>query len=301
MDDQSANLAVLEAILAGVGAVLVAVRSGEAALRELLEHAFALVLLDVQMPTLDGFQTAELMRQHPRSQAVPIIFLSAGDPDDATLERAYALGAADYLAKPLHAAALRAKVGVFVDLYRKDAELAAARQGLADPGRLPAPRDERLHLILDNLRDYAFIGTDAEGRITDWEAGAQSILGWSANEAIGQPSDMIFLPEDRAAGVPRSEMARARETGRAEDRRWHLRRDGRRFFADGVTIPLRDGDTLRGYAKIVRDATPPSAWPPTASPSAKRRWAPVPNASRCCSSPRAKASSGSMRRRAAPS
>ncbi|QNA99984.1 two-component system response regulator [Massilia sp. Se16.2.3] len=100
VDDQSANLAVLEAILAGVGAVLVAVRSGEAALRELLEHAFALVLLDVQMPTLDGFQTAELMRQHPRSQAVPIIFLSAGDPDDATLERAYALGAADYLAKP---------------------------------------------------------------------------------------------------------------------------------------------------------------------------------------------------------
>ena len=128
VDDQPANLAVLEAILAGIADSLVAVESGEAALRALLEHEFALVLLDVQMPTLDGFQTAELIRQHPRSQSVPIIFLTAGDADGAPLERAYALGAVDYITKPLHAAAVRAKAAVFVDLFRKGAELARLRR-----------------------------------------------------------------------------------------------------------------------------------------------------------------------------
>ncbi|WP_374011319.1 PAS domain-containing protein [Massilia sp. Se16.2.3] len=157
-----------------------------------------------------------------------------------------------------------------------------------------------MHLILDNLRDYAFIGTDAEGRITDWEAGAQSILGWSANEAIGQPSDMIFLPEDRAAGVPRSEMARARDRPRGGPALAPAPRRPPLFRRRGDDPAARRRHAARLCKKSCA-TPPPSAWPPTASPSAKRRWAPVPNASRCCSSPRAKASSGSMRRRAAPS
>ncbi|MFC4932881.1 PAS domain S-box protein [Massilia sp. GCM10023247] len=253
VDDQPANLAVLEAILAGLADSLVAVGSGEAALRALLEHEFALVLLDVQMPTLDGFQTAELMRQHPRARSVPIIFLTAGDLDAAPLERAYALGAVDCLAKPLHAPALRAKVAVFVDLFRKNAEL--ARRAPARPSHAERMGQDRIRLILDNLHDYAVIGTDEARRVTSWEAGAQAITGWSAEEAAGQPADMIFLPEDRAAGRPEEEAAEARASGRAQDRRWHLRRDGSRFFADGVMIPLYEEGQLRGYAKIMRDAT----------------------------------------------
>src|SRR5690349_5312958 len=119
VDDQPANLAVLEAILSGLADSLVAVESGEAALRALLEQEFALVLLDVQMPTLDGFQTAELIRQHPRARSVPIMFLTAGDANGEPLERAYALGAVDYLTKPLHPAALRAKAAVSVARFRK--------------------------------------------------------------------------------------------------------------------------------------------------------------------------------------
>ncbi|MEN3278283.1 MAG: hypothetical protein V7631_4073, partial [Massilia sp.] len=253
VDDQPANLAVLEAILAGLADSLVAVQSGAAALRALLEHEFALVLLDVQMPTLDGFQTAELIRQHPRSQSVPIMFLTAGDADAAPLERAYALGAVDYLTQPLHAAALRAKAAVFVDLYRKGAELARRGDEAQRGGR--RKDDDRIRLILDNLHDYGVIGTDEMRRVTSWEAGAQAITGWSPLEACGKSADMIFVPEDIAAGKPDEEAARARAHGRAEDRRWHLRRDGSRFFADGVMIPLFEDGVLRGYAKILRDAT----------------------------------------------
>jgi CheY-like chemotaxis protein len=128
VDDQPANLAVLEAVLTDLGSgdalQLVAVTSGEAALREVLANDFALVLLDVRMPTMNGFELAELIRDHPRTHGLPIIFLTAGDAADFPLERAYALGAVDYLTKPFNPVVLRAKVGVFIELYRKSAELA---------------------------------------------------------------------------------------------------------------------------------------------------------------------------------
>ncbi len=254
VDDQPANLAVLESVLAGLGQTLVSVTSGEHALRQLLERDVALVLMDVRMPTLSGYQTAELIRAHPRAHDVPIIFLTAASDAEFPIEQAYALGAVDYLTKPVNPVILRAKVAVFIELHQKTAEIARHQQA----SHLAAlkTRDERIRLILDNTRDYAFIGTDADGIITEWEGGAESITGWWAGSARGQSSAIIFTPEDRAAGVPEAELRRALETGRAEDRRWHLRRDGTRFFADGVMVPLRDEqDRPRGYAKIFRDAT----------------------------------------------
>ncbi|PIL45123.1 hypothetical protein CR105_11720 [Massilia eurypsychrophila] len=254
VDDQPANLLVLEAVLAELDEELVSVGSGEAALRAVFDHSFAVVLLDVLMPTMNGFETASLMRRHPRSQALPIIFLTAAATDDFPIEQAYALGAVDYLTKPFNPVVLRAKVSVFIDLYRKTAAI-----GLHHEERHQAAlraRDERIRLILDSTRYYAFIGTDVERNITEWEGGAADILGWSADQALGRSADMIFAPEDRAAGVPQAEAARARDRGRALDRRWHLRRDGSRLYADGVMVPLRDDAAkLRGYAKIFRDAT----------------------------------------------
>ncbi len=254
VDDQRTNLTVLEAILADLDQVLVSVTSGEHALRQLLEREFAVVLMDVQMPTMSGFETAELMRSHPRSREVPIIFLTAESDVGFPVEQAYALGAVDYLTKPLNPVILRSKVAVFIDLYRKTAEIARHER----ERHLAAlkTRDERIRLILDNTRDYAFIGTDPDGVITEWEGGAENITGWWADSACGQSSAIIFTPEDRQAGMPEAEMRRARDTGRAEDKRWHVRRDGTRFFAEGVMVPLRDDEErLRGYAKIFRDAT----------------------------------------------
>jgi PAS domain S-box-containing protein len=254
VDDQPANLAVLEAILADLGQTLVAVTSGEAALREVLEHDFAVVLLDVRMPTMNGFELAELIREHPRTHSLPIIFLTAGDAAEFPLERAYALGAVDYLTKPFNPVVLRAKVAVFIDLYRKNAELARVEEE-RHRAQLRS-RDARLRLILDNIRDYAFIGTDVDRRITEWEGGAAAITGWEPDAVRGRSADILFTPEDTAAGLPGQECRRALDQGRAEDRRWHLRRDGSRFFADGVMVPLRDEAGVHvGFAKIIRDAT----------------------------------------------
>jgi PAS domain S-box-containing protein len=254
VDDQPANLMALQTVLADLAEELVAVTSGEDALRALLERDFALILLDVQMPTMSGFEAAALMREHPRARSVPIIFLTAGAGDEFPVEQAYALGAVDYLTKPFNSLVLRAKVSVFIDLYRKNAELARLEQ-VRHRAALKS-RDERIRLILDNTRDYAFIGTDVERRITEWEGGAAAITGWSAREVRGRSADLLFTEEERARGVPAEETARALADGRSEDRRWHVRRDGSRFFADGVMVPLRDdAGRLRGYAKIIRDAT----------------------------------------------
>jgi two-component system, chemotaxis family, CheB/CheR fusion protein len=116
--------------------------------------------------------------------------------------------------------------------------------------------EERLRLLNENMLDYAIIMLDTEGRFLDWNAGAQRIFGFSAEEMLGQPSATIFTPEDRAAGVPEHEMRTAIEDGSAEDERWHLRKDGSRLWVSGVMTAMRDENgTLRGFAKVARDAT----------------------------------------------
>src|SRR5262249_54421587 len=110
MDDEPANLLALEAILHDLGPRLVCARSGEEALRHLLKEDFAAILLDVQMPGLNGFETAELIRGRKRSRYTPIIFLTGYESGDFSVRRAYTLGAVDYLIKPLIPEILRAKV-----------------------------------------------------------------------------------------------------------------------------------------------------------------------------------------------
>lgn len=115
--------------------------------------------------------------------------------------------------------------------------------------------DRQLRLI-DNARAYVMVITDADDRITGWLGGSEDILGWSSDEAIGQPAHIIFTDEDRAAGVPPRELARAREHGTAADVRWHQRCDGSRVFLDGQTIAIKDREgRLEGYLKIAQDVT----------------------------------------------
>jgi two-component system CheB/CheR fusion protein len=114
--------------------------------------------------------------------------------------------------------------------------------------------EERMRLVADSTKDYAIITMDIDGLITSFNSGAERIFGYTEEEILGKPDAIIFTPEDRAAGVPDEEKGRAREEGRAEDERWHLRKDGSRFFCSGVMTPLQDGE-LTGYAKIGRDLT----------------------------------------------
>lgn len=123
VDDQPANLLALEAALDSLGVNLVRAVSGPQALAALAQRDFAAVLLDVRMPGMDGFEVAREIRSRPRSRFTPILFVTAGDDPDEAMLSAYALGAVDFLTKPLRSEVLKAKVGVFVELYRSKEEL----------------------------------------------------------------------------------------------------------------------------------------------------------------------------------
>lgn len=125
VDDRKENLLALEAILQGLPVKSVAVESGEAALKQLLVDDFAVILLDAQMPDMDGFETASHIKRRERTRHVPIIFLTAADRDAQLALRGYAAGAVDYLTKPFDPWVLRAKVSVFVELWTKSRALAA--------------------------------------------------------------------------------------------------------------------------------------------------------------------------------
>jgi signal transduction histidine kinase len=123
VDDNPANILAVEAALGDLAENVVRAHSGNEALRALLQHDFALILLDVKMPTMDGFETARMIRERKRSRFTPIIFMTAYSRNDQEILAAYKLGAVDFLFKPVVAEMLRAKAGVFVELERRAAEL----------------------------------------------------------------------------------------------------------------------------------------------------------------------------------
>ena len=122
--------------------------------------------------------------------------------------------------------------------------------------RLPCASEERTRRTVEGVKDHAIFVTDGDGIVADWTAGAEAIFGWSAEDIVGRSADQLFTPEDRAAGVPAQEFATAREHGCANDERWHVRRDGSRFFANGSVRPLHGpGGEVSGFIKVARDDT----------------------------------------------
>jgi PAS domain S-box-containing protein len=139
VDDDPRNLMAAQEMLRSPGLEIVTADSGEAALRHVLQEDFAVILLDVQMPRLDGYEVASLIRSRPRSSRVPILFLTAHNKDDAHVFRGYSAGAVDYVFKPIEPLVLKSKVEIFVDLYRKTEEI--RRQG-----------EKERRLLMENLR-----------------------------------------------------------------------------------------------------------------------------------------------------
>src|ERR1051325_5499908 len=123
VDDRMENLLALEATLSYLDQNLVKANSGREALKLLLDHDFALILMDVHMPDLDGFETAALIRQREKSQNIAIIFLTAMNKGEGQVFRGYSLGAVDYIFKPFEPEILKAKVAVFIELYKKTEEI----------------------------------------------------------------------------------------------------------------------------------------------------------------------------------
>ena len=116
--------------------------------------------------------------------------------------------------------------------------------------------EARNRQVLDSAVDFAIVATDLEGRVTRWNQGAERTLGWTEQEMLGQSAERFFTPEDVAAGRIRVEMAEAHSQGSGNDERWHLRKNGQRFFAQGKLTPLLDeAGLLTGYVKVLRDRT----------------------------------------------
>jgi two-component system CheB/CheR fusion protein len=116
--------------------------------------------------------------------------------------------------------------------------------------------EERLRFLVEGTRDYAMFLMDAQRRIFHWNSGAEALFGWSREEVIGQSGDLIFIPEDRAKGDPDKEAELAAREGSAPNIRWHVRKDGSRFWSDGINTSLRnEAGELLGFTKIMRDAT----------------------------------------------
>src|SRR5579862_7166332 len=149
VDDQPAKLLSYEAILGELGENLIQARSGRQALEQLLKHDIAVVLLDVSMPEIDGFEMADMMRQHPRFQKTPIIFVSAVHLSDPDRIRGYQSGAVDYISVPVVPEVLRAKVSVFAELYRKKRALQVLNRDLEER---VAQRSEELRLLNEQLQ-----------------------------------------------------------------------------------------------------------------------------------------------------
>src|ERR1700758_2886812 len=152
VDDTPENLVSIEAALSGLGEDLVLANSGKEALRHLLSEDFAAILLDVRMPDMDGFETAELIRSRPRSRQTPILFLT-GYRNEEHLFRGYDLGAVDFLFKPIVPEVLRSKVAVFVDLSRGHARLRQQADALRTQAEVLQKAESRFRSLLEAAPD----------------------------------------------------------------------------------------------------------------------------------------------------
>jgi PAS domain S-box-containing protein len=235
VDDHAANLLALEAILAPLGHELVKASSGEEALRQILKREFALVLLDVQMAGMSGFETAGLLKQHPRTRHVPIIFITAVNRDAENVFRGYSQGAVDYLVKPFDPDILRSKAMVFVDLYIKGETIKAQERMLREQEREVMRRrsEERYRDLLDAMPQCVW-AADAEGRVNYWNQAGLAYFGLTHGDINEAAFWECIHPEDRAParaqwdqGIhgdqPFERQVRLR---RASDgsHRWHLAR-----------------------------------------------------------------------------
>jgi PAS domain S-box-containing protein len=253
VDDQPNNLLALEGILSEMGANLVTAESGSAALRHLLQMDFAVVLLDVQMPDLDGFETAGLIRQRERSRDTPIIFLTALSRSETNVFRGYELGAVDYIFKPFHPEILRSKVNVFVELFR-------SREAFKRQAHELARLIRQNELILNAAAEGVF-GVDLDGMTTFVNPAAARMIGQPTDGVKG--TDIHSLVHPMFPGVQTCNVERCKfhavvhgEPAYDEIEETFFRNDGTSFPVEFCASPMRDENgELLGSVITFRDVT----------------------------------------------
>jgi PAS domain S-box-containing protein len=242
VDDTPDNLVSLEAALDGLGQELVMAGSGMEALRHLLDDDFAAILLDVKMPEMDGFQTAEMIRSRKRSRHTPILFLT-GYKSDEHLFRGYDLGAVDFLFKPIVAEVLRSKVGVFVELSRNTALLRRQAEVLGKA-------EQKFRSLLEAAPD-AMIISDEDGCISLMNSQAESLFAVPREELIGKDIRML-VPDWSCPSKPGKADGLAWLAAPIE--LWARRKNGHQFPVEISLSPLQTQEGLL-LTSAIRDVT----------------------------------------------
>jgi PAS domain S-box-containing protein len=240
VDDEPKNLTVLEAILDDPGYHLVRAASAEQALLALLGDEFALLILDVRMPGVTGFELARMIKARKKTANVPIIFVTAHYDDDQHLIEGYETGAVDYVKKPVRPPILRSKVGAFAELYRKQRNLEQANRALA---------------AVVESSDDAIISKDLEGIITTFNRGAERLFGYRSEEVVGKPVT-ILIPPNRQHEEPKM-LTRIRCGERVDHYETVRRRKDGTLVDISLTVsPVKDDQgRIIGASKIARDIT----------------------------------------------
>lgn len=242
IDDNEANRYVVARMLTNAGFAVKEAATGSEGLQAIAQSRPDLVILDVRLPDLSGFEVCRQIKSNPVTASIPVLHLSAHFTESRDKVQGLDCGADAYLAQPVEAIELIATVKALLRI-RQAEQLAGASE-------------ERFRLLLENVKDYAILFFDPQARITGWSQGAEYILGYQESEILGQSASCIFTPEDLQQGADKQELEKARTEGRAEDERWHVRKDGSRFWASGIVTPLVDeSGQLRGFGKILRDFT----------------------------------------------
>jgi PAS domain S-box-containing protein len=245
VDDQPQKLLAYEAMLSNLGERLVRAHNGNDAFAALLHEEVAVILLDVNMPGMDGFETAAMIREHPRFAKTPIIFVTAVNTTDLDRIRGYEIGAVDYVSVPVIPEILRAKVSVFVELHRKNRELERANLSLLEG-------EQRMRAVLDSAND-GILTIDAAGTILTANPAIERIFGYAQVDLIGKCA-RILLPQ------PWHREYDEVMQGRHDDSRMRFggpNREIQGLRRDGSVIPLEVAvsEALPGkvYTAILRD------------------------------------------------
>lgn len=204
VDDHPENLLALEAVLSSPNYCLVSANSGKEALKCLLQQEFAVILLDVQMPGLNGFETAKLIRAREKTKHTPIIFITAISQDSENVQRGYSVGAIDYIFKPFHPETLKQKIEKFVEIHQnyesemsksewqREVELKEVNQKL-DRTSLDLRRTEALNRVIGEMLIDTIITFDGQGSILSVNPAVKSMFGYQPEELIGQNVSKLFL------------------------------------------------------------------------------------------------------------
>ena len=193
VDDNAAKRIAMRAMLAPLGIDVVEVDSGREALRAVVRQTFAMILMDVRMPSLDGFETAKLIRQRSQSESTPIMFVTAFGSDELETENAYAGGAVDFIFTPVRPEILRAKVSAFVRLFLQSAELQRSVDSVTALNAALAASEVRAQAVLQNVAD-GIVTAGGQGLIESFNRSARLLFGYSEEDVVGQPLQLIVAP-----------------------------------------------------------------------------------------------------------